>query len=281
MLDKIADGIGSFVNTFNPLQYFKEGAARDEARTVRSEDRADANLDRSMQWQIAQQNLKKGLQGSYSPIGAIGQDSSYVSPHMGQNISSSQDKRTADLIVKSHELTNEGLELDNLKKLQDLGKSKVQPVGRPVKGQSFMPGHSQGTTIEEKPLERVTSLDGYSEPGAVTSTGYSNFPDNSVMVTPSGDLKQRIEDDTLAELGFHINARTPLSAPPKSALPKGFDMWSWNPITNVFTPDKSPAMRAYTATKGKFMRYKMRKVKNSNPFYGGYTTEGYLEEGGN
>lgn len=280
-LSNFAKGAIDMITPKFLFERFQEGQARDEARTIRAEDRADAEKDRSLQWDISQQNLRKGHPGSYNPIGAIGQDSSYVGSSMGQNTGSNSDRKMAELNAETIRLQNQGLRLDNLEKSQNLNPTMLQKPGRPSSGTGFLPGSSQGTLIKEVPQERTTSATGFSEPGAVVSIGHSNFPDNSVMVSPSNDLKQKIEDDPLGELAFHINARTPLSSPPLSALPKGFDMWSWNPVTNVFTPDVSPAKKAYNAAKGKFMRFKTRRVKNTNPFYGGHTIEGYLEEGGN
>lgn len=276
MLDSILDGVASVVNTINPLQYLKEGAARDEARSVRAQDRMDIQNQASIDNSFRERALAKGVQSNGATVGAIGQDSSYVSPHMGQNIGSSSDRKMAALNQRTVELQNEGLALDNLQKSQTLNKTPTKPTGQPVRGTGFMPGSSQGTTILNKPQERTASLNGYSEPGAVASLGYTTFPDGSVMVTPSDNLKTKIEDDVIGEAAFHLNARTPLSTPPKSALPNWADMWKWNPITNVFTPDKSTLNDAYKKTK-KFMKYKFRKVKNENPLRGGETIEGYFE----
>ena len=41
----LGDGLGSFLNTFNPLAWFQQGQARDENRQVRADD-----IDRQERW---------------------------------------------------------------------------------------------------------------------------------------------------------------------------------------------------------------------------------------
>lgn len=204
---------------------------------------------------------------------------------MGQDISrsllasqNSEERMITQLTLQKMGLENSLLETQIMKMQQDMVNQPVAPGTN-----TFIPGQSN-SPIFEKPLERTTSITGYSEPGAVTSIGHSVFPDNSVMVTQSSDLKTRTEDDKIAEAAFHMNARTPLSAPPISALPPGYDMWSWNPITNVFTPDKSTLKAAHKANKGYWVSSYVQKKSRPQGSY--LTYEGpvhqrrYIKKGG-
>lgn len=247
----------------------KEGQARDEARGVRAGD-----IERDEKWRERgsisgrikegmrmglSRSAAAGIQPSGDMTATVGQDTSYLNmSRAGQNYHPNN-KLERELLAAQIE----GVKLENLKKQQNL---ETPVTDKP--GAGFYPGSTGNShAIKEIPQERTMSKTGYSEPGAVVSLGSTVFPDNSVMVTPSQDLKQKIEDDPLAEFGFHINARTLGSAPPKSALPRGYDMWAWNPVTNTFTPARSQTAKAYNAAKnqGGFWRSSFGWSKGGKP----------------
>lgn len=207
---------------------------------------------------------------SFSPIsvggGAEGPSRSQMMSDMGQNISRAvhstrtQDERDmASLNTQAARLDIEGKALDNQIKLSQL-KNMSQPSnpaafpGSP----SFIPGQgNSGPKIIDTPMTRTTSKTGYSEPGAITDTGWLKTRTGIVPV-PSKDAKERIEDVMPHEWAhfYRNNAQPNWGAGPvplKSDLPKGYTDWEWNHRAQEFQavrrkrvpfggrePDRSP-----------------------------------------
>lgn len=277
----------------NPIKWaqdqFNAGQARDEARSIRAGD-----IERDEKWRERDSvtgRIKEGLANGLSLTAAagmqpgggmtatVGQDTSYL-----QNLNNSQNIDTlAPLQRKLLEQQIKSQELDNLKKAQELEPPMVP--GKPEVGDSFLPGGSQsikgGRRIDNRKMDRTMSHPeaGWSEPGAINSVGWEQTP-TGIAPIPSKDLKERIEDSPYEFRHFmntsvmpSLESMTKVLPPP----PKG-SVWIWNPVMMEYQLGKSRLREAYDSVRGGFMKYRLRKVKNTNPFYGGYTTEGYFDK---
>lgn len=245
----ILSAITGAVNAFNPIGWaqdqFNLGQARDEARTVRLEDRADQAAHNERQ--SISGRVKEGASVGLSPLAsigaqsgtggvtAIGQDTSYLNQHGGQqNSMSATDRTTARLSQSLLEQQIEGQRLENLKKSQEL--KQPQP-GAPVSGSNFMPGGGQTIRggISEKNMERTTSYPGkpHMEPGAVVGSGFETTPSGLAPV-PSGDIKQRIEDSPYELRHFYRYGVLPnfgdrTTKPPRfPEMTKKDLVWAWS-----------------------------------------------------
>lgn len=201
---------------------------------------------------------------SFSPVG-VGNvpDSSManMASNMGQDISRSisatrtaDERQMANLQVQAAQLDLQGKSLDNDIKISTL--RQMNQTGPAFPGsQGFMPGQGSGAGIHEKPMERTTSMKGvpHSEPGAITDLGWARTA-TGVVPVPSGDVKQRIEDNMPHEwMHYYRNNIKPNfgggTKPPKSALPKGATDWEWSFTNQEYQPiykgkSKTPYSRA-------------------------------------
>lgn len=304
----ISDAIQDFTQPFSPQRMwdeFKEGQARDEARTIRAEDiaREEKWLERNSISGRISEGMARGLsltaaagvQPGSQQSSTIGQDSGYLSmnKHAGQSANNQTERLTQQLLQAQIDSAN----LDNLKKLQELEHPRT--TGRPTPSDSFMPGGSQsikgGKRVIDKPLERTASYPGspHMVAGAVPGVGYEVTPTGLAPI-PSQDAKQGIEDSPYEarhfwNYGILPNFGFTESAPPLSALPPGASKWSWSIMKQEWQPvfsrkfsefaqeHKKLGPMASFGPPGSRPKYKTRRVKNTNPFYGGYTIEGYWD----
>jgi len=242
----ILDTLGD--SAFNPLNWpgylmdaHKEGQARDEARTVRAEDRADQALNQSNQLTIARESIKAGGQGTIGSTMPVGQDTAYLNTQGSQNAMSSTDRTTARLGQRLLESQIEGQNLDNLKKSQDLKKPNTGSVDP---GTNFMPGGSQAVRggITEKPMQRTVPYPGHPhmEPGGIVGSGFEKTPTGYGPI-PSSDVKERIEDSPYELRHFYRYGILPnfgdrSTRPPQEALPKGAIDWQWSTMFQEWQP---------------------------------------------
>lgn len=216
---------------------FTKGQARDEARQVRQSDiaRDDYWQERGSIRGRIQEGMSMGLsraaaagvQPSSGMASVVGQDTGYTNmASAGQNYH--------PLNKLNRELLNaqiESVKLDNLKKFNSL-----QTPTTGGTGSGFVPGSKMSKKINDNPMDRTTSVTGYSEPGAITSIGYSTNPDGSFTLVPSKDVKERIEDDLVLESNWKLqaisNAKDMADHLPKPAAGK---YWAFNPATLTFS----------------------------------------------
>lgn len=82
------------------------------------------------------------------------------------------------------------------------------------------------------------------EVGAINDYGFARTHAGYAVI-PSSDVKEKIEDQMIPELGWAIrNLIIPAfggrkNAPPKHWLPKGAKEWSFNPVTGEYWPRRS------------------------------------------
>lgn len=231
----------NIADTINPLAWFQQGQARDEARTIRQEDRADQDRNQSNQLTVARESIKAGGQGSIGSTMPIGQQSDFQELSRGQNVKTSSQRQADELNLQILKAQKEGLELDNLKKSQLLNPPKT---GKPTSGSNFMPGGGQSVLggITEKNMQRTTSFPGkpHMEPGAITGSGFEVTPTGLAPI-PSTDVKERIEDSPYElrhfyRYGILPNAGDNTTKPPRSALPPGADDWLWSGRAQEWRP---------------------------------------------
>lgn len=182
-----------------------------------------------------------------TPDTAMGENLGRMGQDINRALSSVQtapERRVAELQIQSAQLDLEGKALDNQIKNSQLQKmNAVGPAVPGVLGSSFIPGQGDsGPGITEKNLERTKTFPGMpqSEPGAVPDVGWAKTK-TGVVPIPSGDVKQRIEDNMPHEFShFWRNNVAPNwgggTKPPKSALPKGATEWEWSHMNQEFRP---------------------------------------------
>lgn len=253
LVDFVKDLGGDMLGPKYWYEEFKEGQARDEARTVRKEDieRDQMNFDRQMEQQSVKNRIEQGMGQGLSLTAAAGMQPSSggaMSQSVGFNppqLSRSQNiERDTALQSKILRAQLDGLQLDNLKKSQDIQKGGTDG---PDHG-GFMPGSKSGSRVVDKPMERTSSYPGRPnmEAGAVSGLGFEavrNETTGQIMYAPipSGDVKQRIEDSPYETRNFLRDAVAPYfgsrgSAPPDSALPGWANNWRWNAYYGAWEP---------------------------------------------
>lgn len=153
---------------------------------------------------------------SFAPV-SVGDSISSSMANAGQdlgraiNATSNGSQRVSAIAQATEKLALEraGLENELLRSQIRRNNSAGTPPPVPTPGtQWLIPGQGDTTipavpgTILDKPLERsgVDPSRGYSEVGALPDVGYSNSAPGYYWPVPSGDVKQRIEDNLPAEL---------------------------------------------------------------------------------
>lgn len=259
----IEDSLGSLADIaeewmpFTPQNLwdeFKEGQARDEARTRRQEDiaREEKWLERNSISGRISEGMARGLsltaaagvQPGNSQSSHVGQDTSYLSMNRAGQSANRRSERLAERLLQA-QIDNQ--ELQNLKLMNEIIPDNKGTGALPL-GDSFMPGGSQsvrGARISEKPMERTTSYPGkpHMEPGAINSLGYS-ATETGLMPIPSKDIKERIEDSPYEWSHFYRYGITPSftgqsGKPPMKEITKNFPGAIdavWNPILLEWSP---------------------------------------------
>lgn len=199
---------------------------------------------------------------SFSPV-SVGSSSDPSSANMVRSLASlGQDTsravhatRTDRERIEANALMT-GLQIENQSLQNDLLRSQVvrmnQGVGPSLPSNSGMPlltgqGNSNPTAqsyVEEQPLKRTHSQPGapQQDVGAIPDYGFARTR-SGYAVIPSKDVKERIEDQFVPETMWSLrNQIFPffkgVQAPdPKYyPLPKGFNAWVWNPLSQEFVP---------------------------------------------
>lgn len=238
MLDSIMSAVGAF----NPIQWAKDqftiGQARDEARTVRQEDRADQLRNEANQNSIAMQSIKAGGQGSIGSTMPVGMSMQTPELSQGQSYRSASERKADQLQLEILQQQKEGLELDNLKKGQDL-LPKLHKPGRPLPGNSTM-----GVNGQVLPLLDKVPTPG-KDPMNILDFTYVQGQDGAWSMVPSEAAKERSEDNFVQERFWDWrNYGKPLlnNEPPpvpKEPLKPGH-IWFYSPVEATYyqVPDK-------------------------------------------
>lgn len=205
-----------------------------------------------------------GMQGaSYSPVSigdtrnnALGDGLS----NMGQNIAraaeatstaSERSDKYMDLQIENQSLQNE------LLKGQIIGMNQHSQIGPPMPpSNSGLSSHllggqgnssPSGRYVTEKPAERFHSQPNNpaQEAGSINDYAYVRTP-SGMAIVPSADAKQRIEDQFIPEVMWSyrnhvlpLNRGHPAPDPKYYPLPKGYDHWKWDGMSQEYRPAHS------------------------------------------
>lgn len=236
--------------------------ARDAQKDANAANRAMAIENIKLQKRFAQEGIRWRVEDAKAagihPIYALGAQGASFSPvsanftaesgaaagmaaagqDLGRAINSTRTEAEravagaqAKLALENMSLQNESLRADIASKNARL----VQGSGPPMAGSPYLiPGQTSSGVIENKPLERVApGLIPSQEPGAITDTGHARTS-GGLLPVPSGDMKQRIEDNWYHEtMHFIRNNLLPMIAPafnqPPHAPEKG-KAWVYDPV---------------------------------------------------
>lgn len=229
VLSGLGSGGGSFIKDvfdISPIgmayNEFKEGQKRDEARQVRADD-----IDRENTWlerNSISGRIAEGTSHGLSKLASLGVNPSSVGPTaVGQSetptIDYSQSFKPKDKLAdRIAEAQIRGLELDNLKKEQDL---MPKPVSNPRPR-----GVAEGQPSSGKVILNLPELE-EQQAGRIAGTGgtyqWSESHDGVYRPIPSSIAKERMEDNVAMESMWiydnMLGSNTP--TPPSSMLKNG------------------------------------------------------------
>lgn len=186
---------------------------------------------------------------SFAPV-SVGSNMSEALGGAGQDISrainstrSTEDRMDAftrtsrALAVEKMGLENQLLQAQ-IAKLNQAGAPPAMPIGN----RYLIDGQGATTLVKDEPLERTPAQPGkpHSEPGAITSVGYGVTPSGGMEPVPSKDMKERIEDDIIAQASWFVRNRILPTfgfneAPPAAPLPDGYQ-WRFHPFKQEYRP---------------------------------------------
>lgn len=247
----------SVIDSVNPIKWasdqFNLGQARDEARSIRAGDieRDEKWLERnSVSGRIAEGMSRglsltaaAGLQPSSVTAATVGQDTGYLNSAGGQNFLTAEERRQLRLNTEILQQQKEGLELDNLRKSQDILDHENRKIGQPVAGDNIMPGGGQvvrGGLVVDEPLKRTASLPGRGsqEAGVISDFGYTLTHNGNLAIRPGTEQKQSMEDDLISELAWHLRNRAAPPPYPKEHDPGPGKYWKWIPLLGEWYREK-------------------------------------------
>lgn len=187
----------------------------------------------------------------------------------GQDISRAIDAtRGAGEKVTAFQTTMQNLQLQRLGLENELLAAQIAKVRQAgsVPAMPSAPGDNyliegQGQTnnpVTTLPMERTASNPSapFAEPGAINDVGYGRTP-TGLAIVPSQDMKQRIDDDLIGTINWHLRNRlVPPSADHIPAAPGS--RWVWNPFRQEYQMVRigslSEAARLGPAELGAFTR---------------------------
>lgn len=110
-----------------------------------------------------------------------------------------------------------------------------------------------GPRVQPRPSEPIVGASGNParQPGVITDYQFFSYPDGSLGVVPSEEMKQRIEDNLPQEVGwwFRNNVLTAFNPPPRPntrdyPLPPGYDVWEWDRVFQRYRPARRSSWRS-------------------------------------
>lgn len=166
---------------------------------------------------------------------------------------SSMDTKYDEAVKK---ITIQKGELENALLASQIAKTNAPSVGPSMptanqrwlvdgQGQTAIPMPSPNPLIKEGPMKRTVSDPGNPviEPGAVADVGFSRTKDGYAPV-PSSDVMGKMSNDMPGIIMWNLRNRVLPSiglnqTPPNVPVPKGYEYWNYDPITQSYRPDRS------------------------------------------
>lgn len=166
---------------------------------------------------------------------------------------SSMDTKYDEAVKK---ITLQKGELENALLASQIAKTNAPSVGPSMptanqrwlvdgQGQTAIPMPSPNPLIKEGPMKRTVSDPGNPviEPGAVADVGFSRTKDGYAPV-PSSDVMGKMSNDMPGVIMWNLRNRVLPSiglnqTPPNVPVPKGYEYWNYDPITQSYRPDRS------------------------------------------
>lgn len=205
---------------------------------------------------------------SYSPVsvGDVSTGIANASQDIGRAIDSTrtQDQRVSAVAktMQDLQLKRMGLENELLSAQIARVRQPANPPAMPSPGTRYLidgQGDTASSRVQDQPMQRVASDPSHtwSEPGAVTDTGYARTPTGLAPVY-SKDVKERYEDDFLGSLTWNVRNRllptlgVSSNPPPKSALPDWATHWEYSVVRQEYVPKRNATHGDYYRTGGGF-----------------------------
>lgn len=166
---------------------------------------------------------------------------------------SSMDTKYDEAVKK---ITIQKGELENALLASQIAKTNAPSVGPSMptanqrwlvdgQGQTAIPMPSPNPLIKEGPMKRTVSDPGNPviEPGAVADVGFSRTKDGYAPV-PSSDVMGKMSNDMPGIIMWNLRNRVLPSiglnqTAPNVPVPKGYEYWNYDPITQSYRPDRS------------------------------------------
>lgn len=123
---------------------------------------------------------------------------------------------------------------------------RMQSPDVPPAPQRFDTPGEHGGRFQPRPADPIAASvnEPSREAGIITDIGYQRASDGTIVVVPSADAKQRMEDDFVGQgqwhvrntLGFGFGVRTPPAPPPSEYPPPPGHRWRWSWWRQAFEP---------------------------------------------
>lgn len=175
-----------------------------------------------IQWKVADAK-KAGVHPIYalgaptfnpSPVSIDGSGFSQAGQALDRAVESGKthSQQQAGFNVAMSKLQLQNMELQNAMLASRIARIRQAGSPPPAPGDDFhipgQPGSGVASGVPglflDRPLRRTRTAAGHSEGAAIPDRGFSQNPDGSYNVIPSGDVKQRIEDQFVPEVLFAL-----------------------------------------------------------------------------
>lgn len=114
-----------------------------------------------------------------------------------------------------------------------------------VDGQGSVPLPTENPLVKSQPMKQTASdpSNPVVEPGAVNDIGFSRTKDGYAPV-PSSDVMGKMSNDMPGIIMWNLRNRILPSVglnmtPPPVPVPKGYEYWNYDPLTQSYRPDRS------------------------------------------
>lgn len=268
----VAAGVGFLGNMIGGHQ--DRQADKGAAQAAREAEARNTEMQREFAQQGVRWKVDDAKAAGIHPLYALGAQTSSFSPvsvgdtrtsspgqafrDSGQDISraiqatrTADERKLADIQLASARLDVEGKALDNQIRASQLQKmnspAAVGPALPSPMDSHIIPG--QGNAVRVKPSEVYASERGRPgiQSGMINSLQYTREANGNIAIVPSEQMKERMEDDFIAESMWHLKNRIMPPAPRSDMYPipehlrrQGFKYWFWNPLKQEFVPSKNP-----------------------------------------
>lgn len=175
---------------------------------------------------------------------ALAQGIAGMGQGVGRAVEAYQDESTRAInnlyLAKMQSLQMQNMELQNAElasrvaNLNQPGRPPAFPSGRyVVDGQGSTQLPSYGAVVDQ-PLKRVSSSDGFSEPGAVTDVGWLATAQGGRAPVMSTDAKERLEEDWIGGLTWNLRNRVLQNLQLYLAPPPDMKGAWYNPVDQAY-----------------------------------------------